>query len=82
MGLLYTLIVGAIAGWLAGKIMKGAGFGLLVNIVLGIIGAYVGSWLFGILDISIGTSSGTINTIITATAGSVVVLFIAGLLKK
>jgi uncharacterized membrane protein YeaQ/YmgE (transglycosylase-associated protein family) len=50
--------------------------------VLGIIGAYVGNWLFGVLDISIGTGSGTINTIITATAGSVVVLFVAGLLKK
>lgn len=60
--------------------MKGAGFGLLINIVLGIVGAYVGSWLFGQLDINIGT--GIFNTIITATAGSVVVLFIAGLFKK
>lgn len=80
MGLLYTLIVGAIAGWLAGKIMKGAGFGLLVNIVLGIIGAYVGSWLFGVLDISV--ASGTLGIIITSTVGAVVVLFIAGLFKK
>lgn len=60
--------------------MKGAGFGLLINIVLGIVGAYVGSWLFGVLEIGMG--GGTLGTIITSTVGAVVVLFVAGLFKK
>lgn len=79
MELLYTLLVGAIAGWLAGKIMKGSGYGLLVNIILGIVGAFVGSWLFGVLSISV--ASGLLGSIITAVVGAVVILFIAGLLK-
>ena len=50
MGLLYSLLIGAIAGWLAGKIMKGGGFGLLINIILGIVGGAVGNWLFRCLE--------------------------------
>lgn len=80
MDLLYTLLVGAVAGWLAGTIMKGAGFGLLINIILGIVGAYVGSWLFGQFNINI--AAGTLGIIIEATAGAVVILFVAGLFKK
>lgn len=79
MELLYTLIVGAIAGWLAGQIMKGAGYGLLVNIILGIVGAFVGSWLFGVLGISI--ASGLVGSLITAVIGAIVILFIASLFK-
>lgn len=80
MGFLYFIIVGAIAGWLAGKIMKGGGFGLLVNIILGIIGGAVGGWLFGVLGMS--TGDGLIGSIITSVVGAVAVLFIAGLFKK
>lgn len=80
MELLYTLIIGAIAGWLAGLIMKGSGYGLLINIILGIVGAFVGSWLFGELGISI--ASGLLGSLITAVIGAVVVLFIAGLFKR
>lgn len=80
MELLYTLIIGAIAGWLAGLIMKGSGYGLLINIILGIVGAFVGSWLFGALGISI--ASGLLGSLITAVIGAVVVLFIAGLFKR
>lgn len=80
MGILYALLIGAIAGWLAGKIMKGGGFGLLINIILGIVGGAIGNWLFGSLGISIG--SGAIGDIITGVIGAVVLLFIAGLFKK
>ncbi|MFH6603008.1 GlsB/YeaQ/YmgE family stress response membrane protein [Maribacter algicola] len=80
MGLLYAIIIGAIAGWLAGKIMKGGGFGLLVNIILGIVGGAVGNWLFGVLNISIG--SGAIGDIITGVIGAIALLFVAGLFKK
>jgi uncharacterized membrane protein YeaQ/YmgE (transglycosylase-associated protein family) len=80
MELLYVLLIGAIAGWLAGNVMRGGGFGILINIILGIVGAFVGNWLFNALDISIG--SGLISDIITGFIGSVVVLLVAGLFKK
>ena len=80
MSLLYSLLIGAIAGWLAGKLMKGGGFGLLINIVLGIVGGIVGNWLFGQFNISI--SDGVIGDIITGGIGAIVVLFIASLFKK
>ena len=77
--LLIILAIGAIAGWLAGIIMKGGGYGLLGDIVIGIIGAFVGGTLFGLLGISAG---GLIGQIITATAGAVVLIFVLRLLKK
>ena len=80
MSLLYFIIIGAVAGWLAGQIMKGGGFGLLVNIILGIIGGAVGGWLFGQLGISAG--GGLTGSLITATVGAVAVLFVAGVFKK
>jgi len=79
MSLIIFLAIGALAGWLAGNIMKGGGFGLLVNIVVGIIGAIVGGWVFGLLGISI---NGLIGSIITAVAGASLLLFIIGLVKK
>lgn len=80
MGLLYSLLIGAVAGWLAGKLMKGGGFGLLLNIVIGIIGGVVGNWLFGILNITF--MEGLIGDILTGAIGASAILFIAGLFKK
>lgn len=80
MGLLYVLLIGAVAGWLAGNIMRGGGFGLLVNIILGIIGAFVGNWLFGAMGVSI--SDGVIGDLITGLIGAIVILLVAGLFKK
>lgn len=81
MNLIYMLIVGAIAGWLAGQVMKGRGFGLLGNIVLGIIGAFVGSYLLGtVLGVTLG--GGVVGSILTALIGAVVLLAIVGLIKK
>ncbi len=77
-GLIIYLAIGALAGWLAGTLMKGGGFGLLGNIVVGIIGAIVGGFVFSLLGISIG---GVIGSVITATAGAAILLFIAGLFK-
>lgn len=73
------LIIGAIAGWLAGKIMKGRGFGLLGNIVIGIIGAFVGGFLFGLLGI---TAGGIIGSLVMSTVGAVTLLFVVRVLKK
>lgn len=77
---IWFLIIGTIAGWLAGMIMKGGGFGLLVNIIVGCVGALIGGWLFGVLGISAGGS--LIGSLITALIGAVVLLLIIGLIKK
>lgn len=73
------LIIGAIAGWLASLIMKGGSSGLLRNIVLGIIGAFLGGWLLGLLGLAFG---GFIGTIVTATIGAVVLIFLARFITK
>lgn len=79
MSLLYFLIVGGIAGWLGGQIMKGSGFGLLGNILVGVIGGLIGGYLFGLLGIEAG--SGLIGSIITAAVGAIVLLWIARMVK-
>jgi uncharacterized membrane protein YeaQ/YmgE (transglycosylase-associated protein family) len=79
-GLLTLLVVGAIAGWLAGKIVRGYGFGLIGNIVVGIIGAFIGAWLFRQLNVRIG--SDTISLIISSTIGAVILLFLIGLIRR
>ncbi len=70
--ILIWLIVGAVAGWLAGMIVKGGGFGLIGDIIVGIIGAFIGGWLFGQMGVSVG--AGLVGTIVTATIGAVVLL--------
>ena len=77
--LIIWVIIGAIAGWLAGKIMKGGGFGLLGNIIIGIIGAFIGGFVFGLLGI---TAGGIIGSIVMATVGAVLLLYIVKLVKK
>ena len=74
------LIVGAIAGWLAGLIVKGGGFGLLGNIVVGIIGAVVAGWLLPYLGINLG--GGIIAAIIDSAIGAVLVLVIISMVKR
>jgi uncharacterized membrane protein YeaQ/YmgE (transglycosylase-associated protein family) len=82
LGILTWLIVGVIAGWLAGKVTKGRGFGLIGNMVIGIIGALVGGWLAGaFFNISNPISGFNFTTIIVAFLGAVVVLYVAKLLK-
>ncbi len=78
--LLVFLLIGAIAGWLAGIILKGGGFGIIGNIIVGILGAFLGGWLFGVLGISIGGK--WVGPLVTATIGAIVLLFIVGLFRK
>ena len=80
MGIIAWIIVGAIAGWLAGLIVKGAGFGLLGNIVIGIIGAVVAGWLLPQLGVRLG--SGWIGEIANAAIGGIVVLVILSLIRR
>lgn len=78
--LIIWIIVGAVAGWLAGLIVRGGGFGLVGNIVVGIIGAFLGGWLLGLAGVAFTT--GIINTILTATLGAVVLLLVARVIKR
>jgi uncharacterized membrane protein YeaQ/YmgE (transglycosylase-associated protein family) len=79
-GIIAWLIIGAIAGWLAGVLVKGGGFGLIVDIIVGIVGAFIGGWLAGVLHISLG--GGWIGSIITALIGAVILLFIIRLVRR
>ncbi len=74
--LLIILLIGAIAGWLAGQIVRGTGFGLVADIALGIVGAFIGTWLLPQLGIRIGSS--IVAAIIAATIGAVLLLVILG----
>ncbi len=77
--LLIFLAIGALAGWLAGNIMKGRGFGVIGNIVVGVVGAVLGGFVFGLLGL---TAGGLIGSIITATVGAIILLFAISLVKK
>jgi uncharacterized membrane protein YeaQ/YmgE (transglycosylase-associated protein family) len=78
--LIVTLIIGAVAGWLAGKLTLGGGFGIIKNLILGIVGAVVGGWLFSLLGIKIGGE--WIGPIVTSTAGAVLLIVIIGFITK
>jgi uncharacterized membrane protein YeaQ/YmgE (transglycosylase-associated protein family) len=78
--LLVILLVGAIAGWLAGLIARGFGFGLIANIGIGVIGALIGTWLLPRLGIRLGT--GLAASIVSATIGALVLLVILGLISR
>lgn len=78
--LLIWLLVGAVAGWLAGVIVKGGGFGLLGDIVVGIIGAFIGGWLLAKLGVHIGV--GIVATIASATIGAVALLLVLRLVRR
>ena len=77
--LLVFLAIGAIAGWLAGTIMKGRGFGLLGNIIVGIVGALIGGFVFGLLGI---IANSLIGSIVTAVAGAIILLYLVDIIKK
>jgi uncharacterized membrane protein YeaQ/YmgE (transglycosylase-associated protein family) len=78
--LIAWLVIGAIAGWLAGTFVKGGGFGLLGDILVGIIGAFIGGWLAGVLHIHIG--SGWISAIITAAIGASLLLLLLRAVRR
>ena len=80
MGFLAWIVVGLVAGWLAGQLMKGGGYGVVVDIILGILGGVLGGWIFGKLGISAG--GGMIGSIIVAFVGAVILVGITRLLKR
>lgn len=78
-GIIWWIVVGLIAGWLAGQVMKGGGYGVLADIVLGILGGILGGWLFGQMGIGAGS---TIGSIVVAFVGAVILVGITRLLKR
>jgi len=80
MHFIWFIIIGGVAGWLAGLIMKGEGFGLIGNIIIGILGALIGGWLAGEMGIRIGRGLG--GRLLVSTGGAVVLLFLINLVKK
>lgn len=78
--ILVMIIIGAIAGWLAGVIVKGGGYGLVGDIIVGIIGGVIGGWIFGALGITMG--GGILGAIVAAVIGAVVLLLIIRTLKR
>jgi uncharacterized membrane protein YeaQ/YmgE (transglycosylase-associated protein family) len=80
MSIIAALVIGAVAGWLAGKIVRGAGFGLIGNIVIGMLGALVAGWLLPQLHVEL--ASGTLGAILNATVGAVIILVILSLVRR
>jgi uncharacterized membrane protein YeaQ/YmgE (transglycosylase-associated protein family) len=78
--MLYSIIVGLIAGWLAGQVMKGGGYGVIVDIILGLLGGILGGWLFGAMGIWPG--GGLIGSIIVSFIGAVILVAITRMLKR
>ena len=79
MNILFFLLVGLVAGWLAGLLLKGRGFGLIVNMIVGVLGAFAGGYLFDVLGLEWG---GTLGAIWVATIGAFVLLLIISFVKK
>ena len=79
MNIFFWIIIGGLAGWIANNVMKGGSQGLLSNIIVGIVGAFVGGWLFNALNIS---PSGMIGSLITAVVGAIVLIYVLRLVRS
>lgn len=79
--LVILILIGAIAGWLAGQIMKGTGFGLIGDIILGIVGSFVGNWLWGVLHLP-AIGPWWLTAIISATIGACILVFLLRLVRR
>jgi uncharacterized membrane protein YeaQ/YmgE (transglycosylase-associated protein family) len=80
MNFVWFLLIGGLAGWLAGRIMKGGGFGILGDIVVGIVGGIIGGWLFGLFGLS--SDGSLIGALVTAVVGAIVLIALVRALKK
>jgi uncharacterized membrane protein YeaQ/YmgE (transglycosylase-associated protein family) len=80
--LIITLLVGAVSGWLGGQIFQGGGLGLVGNIIVGILGSFVGSWLLRAIGFPLNLGSPLLSTILTSAIGAVVILFIVSLVRR
>jgi uncharacterized membrane protein YeaQ/YmgE (transglycosylase-associated protein family) len=81
MGVIITLLIGAVAGWLAGVVVAGGGFGLLGNILVGIAGAFIAALLFPRLGLGLTLGGGLVGAIVTSALGAIVLLLVVNLLR-
>ena len=79
MKFIWFILIGLLSGFIAGKLMRGGGFGLVINLIVGVVGGVLGGWLFGLFGIHTG---GIIGSLITSVVGAVVLLWIVGLLSR
>lgn len=79
-GLIWFLLIGLIAGWLAGRVMRGGGYGVVGDLIVGVIGALLGGWLFGVLGIGLGL--GLIGSLITAFVGAVILIALLRVIRR
>ena len=79
MSLVYFLLIGLAAGWLAGKLVKGRGFGLVENLIIGVIGALIGGFVFGELGVNVG---GLLGQLLAATVGALILLYLLKLIRR
>lgn len=75
MNIIYFILIGITAGWLAGKLMKGSGFGLVMNLIVGVIGAVLGGFVLGLLNV---TTAGLLGELVSATIGAMILIFLLG----
>lgn len=80
MNFIWFILIGLIAGWLAGQVMKGGGYGVIGDIIVGILGALLGGWLFGVLGI--GAGGGLIGSLIVAFIGACILIFLLRIIKR
>jgi uncharacterized membrane protein YeaQ/YmgE (transglycosylase-associated protein family) len=80
MEIVWFILIGLVAGWLAGQIMKGGGFGVVGDIIVGIVGALIGGFLFS--SMGVGAGGGLLGSIIVATIGAIVLIFCLRLIKR
>lgn len=78
---MYTIIIGAICGYLADVLMRDNGFGLIVNIIIGIVGSFVGDWLYGELGIKLNINPYWLEGIVVGATGAIIILFLVGVLR-
>lgn len=81
MDFLYTIIIGAVCGYIADALVRDNGFGLFLNIIIGILGSFVGKWLYGELGIRIDLGSAILEDILVGASGAIVILFLIGVLR-
>jgi uncharacterized membrane protein YeaQ/YmgE (transglycosylase-associated protein family) len=77
--LLLFLVIGVVAGFLAGKIIRGAGYGLVADLIIGVIGSFIGGWVFGLVGI---TAGGILGSLVVAVVGALLLLYVVRLVKK
>ena len=80
MNFIWFILIGLLAGWLAGQVMKGGGYGVIGDIIVGILGALLGGWLFGALGI--GAGGGLIGSLIVAFIGACILIFLLRIIKR